>query len=46
MKVSLDGDKIDPGCRLWSQTEALKAHLAMTRSADASTAAAAMAAAG
>lgn len=42
MKVGLDGDKVDPSCRLWSQTEALKAHLAMTRSADTSTAAAAL----
>ena len=29
MKAGLDGGAIDPTCRLWSQTEALKAHLEM-----------------
>lgn len=29
MKVGLDGSAIDATCRLWSQTEALKAHLEM-----------------
>ena len=42
MKVDLDGEPIDPSCRLWSQTEALKAHLTMARSTDPSIAAAAL----
>lgn len=42
MKVGLDGVAVDATCRLWSQTEALKAHLEMAGCDDPELAAAAL----